>query len=75
MDLSDVIWAALIVGGAAFEAYALTNGRDGDTLSEKTRRVFQVRTRTGKAAFAILWVSFSTWFLGHILYGWDFPLS
>lgn len=73
MDSSDVVWGALILAGAAFEAYALRNGRDGDTLSERTRVWFRVRTRAGRLAFGILWVAFSVWFGGHILYGWDFP--
>jgi hypothetical protein len=75
MTSSDVIWGTLIAAGAVFEGYALRNGRDGDTLSEATRKTFRVRSRPGKIVFATLWVSFSAWFLGHILYGWPFPLS
>jgi len=72
---ADIIWAALILAGAAFETYALRNGRNGDTLSETTRRLFRVRTKSGKIAFAVTWGGFSIWYLGHILYGWDFPLT
>jgi hypothetical protein len=71
----DVVWATLIAAGAAYEAYALISKRSGDTLSETTRKAFRVRTRTGALVFGTLWVSFSTWFLGHILWGWPFPLS
>lgn len=73
---ADLIWAGLILAGAAFEGYALRNGKDGDTLSEVTRKTFRVKTsRTGRVAFGVSWVSFSAWFLGHILWGWPFPLS
>jgi hypothetical protein len=75
MNTSDTVWAALIVTGAAFEAYALKNGQDGDTLSEKVRKAFRVRTPSGKLVFGLTWVAFSAWFLGHILWGWDFPLT
>jgi hypothetical protein len=73
MAASDWVWSGIIVAGAAVEAYALANKRDGDTLSEVTRRAFRVRTKPGAIAFGTVWVSFSTWFLGHILWGWPFP--
>lgn len=72
---ADIVWAALILAGAAFEGYALVSKRPGDTLSETTRKAFRVRTRTGALAFGSLWTSFAVWFLGHILWGWPFPLS
>lgn len=76
MDSSDIAWAGIIAAGIAFETYALKNSASGDTLSEKTRKVFRVRTsRVGRLAFAGLWLSFAGWFLGHILWGWDFPLT
>lgn len=71
----DIVWGALIAAGVAYEAYTLTTKRSGDTLSETTRKAFRVRTRAGALAFGTLWVSFSTWFLGHILWGWPFPLT
>lgn len=70
---ANIAWGGIILAGAAVEAYALLNKRSGDTLSEVTRRTFRVRTRPGAAAFGVLWVSFSAWFFGHILYGWPFP--
>lgn len=76
MDLSDAIWSAVIVAGVAFEAYTLRNGKEGDTLSEKTRKVFRIHTsRAGRLAFAGSWLAFASWFCGHILWGWPFPLS
>jgi hypothetical protein len=70
---AGAVWSGIILAGAAYEAYALVNKRNGDTLSETTRRAFRVRTRTGAVVFGVLWTSFSGWFLGHILWGWPFP--
>lgn len=69
MDVSsaDLVWGGLLLAGAAFEVYALVNGRDGDTLSERTRSWFRVRTRTGALVFGVAWCVFATWFLLHIL--------
>jgi hypothetical protein len=75
MEISDAIWAGIIGAGVAFEVYALTNGKQGDTLSETTRRTFRTRTRAGAILFGVAWGSFSIWYLGHILAGWAFPLS
>ncbi len=76
MSEADLIWAGLVLAGAAFEGYTLTNGRKGDTLSETTRSLFRTRTsRIGRVAFGLSWAAFSIWFAGHILYGWPFPLS
>lgn len=75
MNFSDAIWAGIIGAGIAFEAYALTNSKSEDTLSETTRRVFHTRTRAGAILFGVAWSAFSIWFLGHIVAGWDFPLS
>lgn len=72
---ADIVWSALVLAGAAYEGYALINKRPGDTLSETTRKAFRTRTRAGALAFGTLWVSFSAWFLGHILWGWPFPLT
>lgn len=69
MDVSsaDVVWGGLLAAGAAFEVYALVNGRDGDTLSERTRSWFRVRTRPGAVVFGVTWFVFATWFLFHII--------
>lgn len=75
MTTADFIWGGIIVAGGAFETFALLNRRDGDTLSETTRRAFRTRTTYGRAAFALSWSAFSVWYLGHILWGWTFPLS
>lgn len=68
---SDLIWAALILAGAAFEGYALARGGKGDTLSSKTRSLFRVRTsRAGRYLFLAGWLGFTAWFAGHILDWW-----
>jgi hypothetical protein len=65
--LADVVWGSLLVVGAVVEVWALRNARAGDTLSERTRVWFRVRTPFGRAVFAVAWVGFAAWFLVHIL--------
>ncbi|MEU3527580.1 hypothetical protein AB0E62_27540 [Streptomyces sp. NPDC038707] len=67
MSTGDVVWGGLILAGAGFEAYALRNARQGDTLSESTRRWFRVHTKAGAVCFAVSWVGFGVWYLDHIL--------
>ncbi|MFG3263429.1 hypothetical protein [Streptomyces bobili] len=61
------IWIAWTAVFAVAEGIALANKRDGDTLSENTRRLFRTRTSTGRAVFAVGWFGFSGWFALHIL--------
>ena len=76
MQSAEIIWSSIILAGAAFEGYALANGKPGDTLSETTRAAFRVKTsKVGRAAFGVSWTAFSAWFLGHILWDWPFPLT
>jgi hypothetical protein len=72
---SNIVWGTLIAAGVAFEAYALVNGKDGDTLSQVTRKTFRVRTRAGRIIFLGIWSAFAVWFAGHIVAGWPFPLT
>lgn len=66
----DVIWATILLAGLGYEGYALFNKAEGDTLSERTRDWFNVKTsKPGRAAFLVLWVAFAAWFLPHILTG------
>lgn len=67
MTPADIVWGGLLAAGAAFEVYALRNGRSGDTLSESTRRWFRVRTPAGALVFGVAWCAFALWFLVHIL--------
>lgn len=71
MDLSsaDLVWAGLLTVGAAFEVYAIKNKQRGDTLSEATRRWFQVQSPAGRWVFRLTWLAFATWFWLHILGG------
>lgn len=70
MTAADAVWGGLVVAGAAFEIYALRNGRSGDTLSETTRRTFRVRTTSGRIVFGLAWTGFAVWYLFHVLELW-----
>lgn len=71
MSQADYVWGAIIASGVAFEAHALRNARDGDTLSELTRSVFRTRaSRVGRYAFLGVWLGFAAWFTGHIMEWW-----
>lgn len=67
LSSADAVWGGLLVAGAAFETYAILNGRPGDTLSERTRAWFRVRTPLGALVFGVAWCGFAAWFLTHIL--------
>lgn len=67
MEDADFVWGGLLLVGAAVEVWALHTARSGDTLSESTRRLFRVNTRTGRWVFAAAWCGFATWFLLHVL--------
>lgn len=73
MSSADLVWGGLLLAGGAYEAYALFTKKPGDTLSETTRKAFRVDTARGKIAFGAVWVSFSAWYLVHILWGVPFP--
>ncbi len=66
--MSWIIWAAWTALFALFETWALINRKDGDTLSENTRKLFRTRTsKAGRAIFTVGWAGFAGWFLLHIL--------
>lgn len=67
MELPDIVWGGLLAIGAGVEIWALRNGKPGDTLSERTRYWFHVKSPVGRAVFGVVWVVFSVWFLLHIL--------
>lgn len=74
MTIPDYVWGGLFLAGAAYEAFALADRWDGDTLSETTRRLFRVRnSRVGRWVFGIGWAAFSVWFWAHILFDTPFP--
>lgn len=70
MTQPDYVWGALLLAGAAYEAYTLKTKRSGDTLSETTRRWSRVRTPLGRAVFTLAWAGFSIWYLIHITEPW-----
>lgn len=68
MSTPDIIWVAIIAVGVITEVVALVTKAQGDTLSERTRDWFRIRTsRVGRTIFTVAWIVFSLWFLGHIL--------
>jgi len=65
-----IAWLAWAGGFAITEGLALANKRQGDTLSEETRKVFRTRSAAGRIVFGSAWCGFSAWYLGHILKWW-----
>lgn len=65
---STAVWAGLFGAGLLYEAYAIFNRPEGDTLSEKIRALFRVKSKPGRAIFTVLWAGFSVWFLFHIAF-------
>ena len=59
-------WVGLLTVAVAYEAWGLLDPSSNDTLSELTAHVFKTTTRAGAVAFALAWVLFAAWFLGHI---------
>lgn len=78
MTIYDYAWGSLLVGGLVFEGAALARKKQGDTLSEFTRKLFRTgypgepergrRSKIGRAVFAVVWVGFSAWYTWHILW-------
>lgn len=66
---SNIVWGVLLGACAAFEAYAVANHQDGDTLSERLRSWFKVSTHTGRVVFTLAWLGLTAWFISHIIYG------
>ena len=68
----NLVWALWLGLFALFEGAALADRRKEDTLSERTRDWFRTTSsKTGRRVFAAGWVTFSGWFLWHIL--WQHP--
>lgn len=65
----NVAWGALFAAGGAYEIYTIFNKKGGDTLSERVRSLFHVKTKIGKTVFTVGWLAFSAWFLVHIIQG------
>lgn len=65
----NVVWGGLLGAAFVYEMWGVFNKADGDTLSERVRDWFHVRTRPGKAVFTICWLGLTVWFIPHILFG------
>lgn len=65
----NIVWGTLFAAGGAYEIYAIFNKESGDTLSERVRSLFNVKTKIGKSVFTVGWLAFSAWFLVHIIGG------
>jgi hypothetical protein len=61
------IWAAMLVGPVAYEVKTILDPTRGDTLSETTREVFQVHTKTGALLFLGCWGFLAAWFPAHVV--------
>lgn len=61
------VWGALLVVGAAYEAYGVLGDVEGDTLSEVTRAVFHTSHPVGKTVFVAGWGWLTVWFVPHIV--------
>lgn len=64
---SDLVWGALAAAVIGYEVYTLRTNRIDYTLTRTTRRYFRTKHPYGKAAFAVGWGWFATWFMRHIL--------
>lgn len=63
----DVIWGSVLLLAAAVEVWALRRSEPEDTLSERVRAWFRVKTAVGRVVFGVLWAGFAVWFGVHIL--------
>lgn len=64
----DLVWGGILGVALAYETYALCNGREGYTLSERTRHHARTDTRLGAACFTGGLALFCGWFWTHILH-------
>lgn len=71
---SDLVWGSLAAGVIGYEVFTLRADQLDHTLTRTVRRSFRTGHPYGRAAFAIGWGWFATWFLRHILESED-PLD
>jgi hypothetical protein len=65
----DLVWGGLLGSALVYEMYAVFNGKQGDTLSERLRVWMRTNTKPGKALFVLGWLGLTAWFVPHILNG------
>lgn len=64
---SDAAWGVIAAAVIGFEVYTLRTDHLDATLTRTVRRAWRTQHPYGKAAFAIGWGWFATWFMRHIL--------
>ncbi len=67
MDIYDVVYLSAVVVFFGMETYALLNKTEGDTVSEKTRKFFRTKTKTGAFIFLFMLGGLATWLAAHIV--------
>jgi len=63
----DLVWAGVTVLVLFLEMVGVLGKRQGDTISELTRKYFHTDTPAGGILFGIAWVGFAVWYFLHIL--------
>lgn len=63
----DLMWAAWVALFGVMEANAVRSEAEGDTLSERLRDWWKVKTPAGRLGFTAAWSIFAMTFLGHIV--------
>lgn len=63
------VWIAWAITFGIVEAIALANKQTDDTLSEKIRDLFHIKTLWGKITWGIAFGLFATWFFCHVMWG------
>jgi hypothetical protein len=63
------VWLAWVLYFIIAETIALTNKVADDTLSDKIRDLFHIKTKWGKITWCAAFGLFAFWFMFHILYG------
>ncbi|MFI8206737.1 hypothetical protein [Streptomyces sp. NPDC085937] len=67
-NTSALLWGAWALFFVIYEAIALANKKDDDTLSENTRKLFRIRrSKAGRALFTVILGGGAVWFMLHIL--------
>ncbi|MFM9647765.1 hypothetical protein ACKI1S_16655 [Streptomyces galilaeus] len=67
-NASAFLWGGWALFFAIYEAIALLNKKEDDTLSKNTRKLFRIRSsKAGRACFTVILGGGAVWFLLHIL--------
>lgn len=66
---ADALWLAWFAIFAIFEGNAIANETEGDTLSERLRVWYRVRTPAGKLGLTATIVALASWLIPHLILG------